>query len=171
MTIEHVRVHPQQVALQTSVTDGTKPRDLEAASRALARVRATFGPEAVAHAKLREAHLPEARFVLEPITEVRLPRRVTIDPACMHRATRRVFTALEQLPPVVRKRAPQDDSDSWLNAHGVAKNIVGPDRITGGWWAQQVERDYYVVETSTGELLGVYHDKMRRRWLLHGVLD
>lgn len=172
LTVEHVRVHPRQVALHTLSSDETKPRDLEAAARALARLKATFGPDAVACAKLREAHLPEARYALEPLAEVRLPRRVTIDPARVHRATRRVFSAgLERLPPVVRKRAPQDDSDSWLNAHGVAKNIVGPDRIAGGWWAQAVERDYYVVETSTGELLWVYHDKLRRRWLLHGVLD
>jgi protein ImuB len=126
----------------------------------------------VACAKLREAHLPEARFAFEPVQVVRLPRCVAVEPARAQRAARRVYaSALEKLPEVVRKRAPQDDSDSWLNAHGVAKNIVGPDRIAGGWWAQAVERDYYVVETSTGELLWVYHDKLRRRWLLHGVLD
>jgi protein ImuB len=171
MTVEHVRVHPRQVALHALSHDETKPRDLEAAARALARIRATFGPDAVAAAKLREAHLPEARYALEPVHEVRLPKHVTINPAHVHRATRRVFSSLESLPEVVRKRAPQDDSDTWLNAHGVAKNIVGPDRIAGGWWAQSVERDYYVVETSTGELLWVYHDKLRRRWLLHGVVD
>jgi protein ImuB len=163
-------VHRRQVALLTLAADETKPRDLEAAARALARLRAIFGPDAVACAKLREAHLPEARYALEPVHEVRLPLRVAIDPA-RARATRRVFSTLEHLPQVVRKRAPQDDADVWLNAHGVAKNIVGPDRIAGGWWAQAVERDYYVVETSTGELLWVYHDKQRRRWLLHGVLD
>lgn len=179
MTIEHVRVHSRQVALHASLLEArggsggahVKPRDLEAAGRALARVRATFGPSAVGHARLKDAHLPEARFAVEPVQEVRAPRRVTIDPARVHRACRRVFSALEQLPPVVLKRAPQDDAQTWLNAHGVAKNIVGPDRITGGWWVHSVERDYYVVETSTGELLWVYHDKLRRRWLLHGVLD
>lgn len=172
VTVEHVRVCSRQVALHVSAADGTKPRDLEAAARALARVRATFGEDAIACAKLRDAHLPEARYQLEAVREVRLPQRVTIDPARVYRACRRVFApSLEHLPPVVLKRTPQDDTHAWLNAHGVAKNIVGPDRIAGGWWAQPVERDYYVVETSTGELLWVYHDKQRRRWLLHGLLD
>lgn len=170
VTIEHVRVHRRQVALQALSSDETKPRDLEAAARALARIRATFGPDAVALAKLREAHLPEARYALEPVHEVRLPKRAP-QPVLVRRPARRVFSSLEQLPEVVRKRAPQDDSDTWLNAHGVAKRITGPDRIAGGWWVHAVERDYYVVETSTGELLWVYHDKLRRRWLLHGVLD
>ena len=172
VTVEHVRVHHRQVALHVSAMDGTKPRDLEAAARALARVRATFGPDAVACAKLRDAHLPEARFQLEPVQQVRLPRDLASEP--VYRACRRVFAsqALEHLPPVVaRRRSPQDDTHAWLNAHGTAKNVVGPDRIAGGWWAHPVERDYYVVETSTGELLWVYHDKQRRRWLLHGVLD
>jgi len=172
VTVEHVRVHPRQAALHALSGDETKPRDLEAAARALARLKATFGPDVVACAKLREAHLPEAKYTLESVQTVRVPQRVMIDPARAQRAARRVYcAALEHLPEVVRKRAPQDDADCWLNAHGVAKNIVGPDRIAGGWWAQSVERDYYVVETSTGELLWVYHDKLRRRWLLHGVLD
>ena len=43
-------------------------RDVAAASRALARVQAELGNDAVAHARLREGHLPEARFTWEPIS-------------------------------------------------------------------------------------------------------
>ncbi len=51
----------EQLRLLTS-----KPRrDLRAAARAIARLRAALGDKAVVRAQLREAHLPEARFTWE----------------------------------------------------------------------------------------------------------
>ena len=49
-------------------------RDLDAANRALARLRAEFGDDAVVQAKLKNGHLPEARFTWEPLSRVKLPR-------------------------------------------------------------------------------------------------
>lgn len=49
-------------------------RDLDAANRALARLRAEFGDEAVVRAQLTDRHLPEARFTWEPLERVKLPR-------------------------------------------------------------------------------------------------
>ena len=46
------------------------PRNLAAANRALARVRAEFGDDVVVRARLVEAHLPEARFAWERIEAV-----------------------------------------------------------------------------------------------------
>jgi len=51
-------------------------RDLEAANRALARLRAEFGDDAVVCAKLIDGHLPEARFTWQPLTQVKLPTNV-----------------------------------------------------------------------------------------------
>ena len=45
-------------------------RDRAAARRALARLRAAYGPEAVSAARLRDAHLPEARYRWEPAGDV-----------------------------------------------------------------------------------------------------
>jgi len=45
-------------------------RDLRAAARAIARVRATLGAESVVRAQLRDGHLPEARFTWQPIDAV-----------------------------------------------------------------------------------------------------
>ncbi|HEX4461214.1 MAG TPA: DNA polymerase Y family protein, partial [Polyangia bacterium] len=48
-----------------------KPRrDLAAAARAIARLRAALGEQAVVRARLCEGHLPEARFTWEPIDAV-----------------------------------------------------------------------------------------------------
>lgn len=49
-------------------------RDLEAADRALARIRTELGEEAVVRARLREGHLPEARFLWEPLSHLCRPR-------------------------------------------------------------------------------------------------
>ena len=54
-------------------SEGPK-RDLDAANRALARLRAEFGDDAVVQAKLANGHLPEARFTWEPLSRVKLPR-------------------------------------------------------------------------------------------------
>jgi protein ImuB len=170
VTVEHVRVHARQVAIQLHA--GKKPRDVEAAARALARLRASFGPNAVSYAKLRDAHLPEARFHLIPVHEVHMPRAMPASSA-LRPLVRRVFASPMPLPALMGHghRGARDEPEAWLGTHGAAKSMLGPDRIAGGWWAHPVERDYYIVLTSTGELLWVYHDKQRRKWLLHGVWD
>ncbi len=57
-------------------------RDRAAGARALARVRARFGDGAVARVRLQEAHLPEARFVWEPVSLLSdaRPRHVRVPP-------------------------------------------------------------------------------------------
>jgi protein ImuB len=70
LELEGVPAPPGQLALFRTQAR----RDLDAAARALARLRAWLGPEAVTRAKLRPAHLPEARFEWVPITEVGFAR-------------------------------------------------------------------------------------------------
>jgi protein ImuB len=45
---------------------------------------------------------------------------------------------------------------------------AGPFVISGGWWAREVRRDYYFVKTRRGDLLWIYHDRVRRKWFLQG---
>jgi protein ImuB len=75
---EFVGTRPEQIALFPE----QHRRDLEAADRALARVRAEFGDGTVCAARLVEAHLPEARVALEPIVRLAraLPRKVRTAP-------------------------------------------------------------------------------------------
>lgn len=70
LELEGVPAPPGQLALFRTQAR----RDLDAAARALARLRAWLGPEAVTRAKLRPAHLPEARFEWVPIVEVGFAR-------------------------------------------------------------------------------------------------
>lgn len=157
--VEHVRVHPRQLALHRERT-----RDLEAAARALARLRASFGPDSVTRARLREAHLPEATFYFEPVREVQRPRAP--GPASSTPLVRRLFARPLPLPAL-----PSHEPERWLGEHGAVRAMHGPYRIAGGWWTRRRERDYYYVETRTGELLWLFYDRPERRWFLHGVVE
>ncbi|MAT24684.1 MAG: hypothetical protein CMN29_06920 [Sandaracinus sp.] len=56
-------------------TEGERPRrDREAGSRALARLRATYGERSVVRARVQDAHLPEARVRFEPLRRLPEPR-------------------------------------------------------------------------------------------------
>lgn len=142
-------------------------RDLDAGNRALARLRAELGDGAVVRAVLRKGHLPEARFGLERLERLQIPRpRQTEMPALV----RRVYSRPQALPPAPR---PSHD-DGWLIS-GVVRGSVadqaGPYILSGGWWVREVRRDYYFVETRRGEVLWVYYDRRRRGWFLHGRVE
>ncbi|MCS6797965.1 MAG: DNA polymerase Y family protein [Myxococcota bacterium] len=142
-------------------------RDLHALDRALARVRAAFGPRSVARARLREAHLPEAGFALEPFDQKpRAPlARVEAHETAPLPPVRRLWPKALPLPPRdpdAPERGPRLQSPARLH---------GPCRLSGGWWVRHVERDYYWAETTDGLLLWVYYDRPRRRWFLHAVAD
>ena len=151
-------------------------RDLQAAGRALARLRAAFGEQSVTRARLRPAHLPEAGFAWEAVTKASCPKVQDL-PANHHEALaapplcRRLLPRPRPLPPWPGK----DDDGTWLGSTGLVRGAVihmdGPHRVSGGWWARTVERDYYFAETSAGDIAWVYHDRARGRWFLHALLD
>lgn len=163
------RARAEQLALLRG-----RGRDLAAAARALARVRAAFGEQAVTRAALRSAHLPEASFAWEPVSELTCPA-VHVLPANHHEAL--------AAPPLCRRLLARplplprrDEADErWLDASGLVRGAVvrmaGPYRISGGWWAREVERDYYFAETTHGDIAWLFYDRPRDRWYLHGILD
>jgi protein ImuB len=143
-------------------------RNPDAVERAVARLRAEFGDDVVVRARLRDAHLPEARFVWEPLTRLpdRLPapRREVAPPL-----VRRVYDPPAALPP-----RPRREPDGWLLrgiVEGRVERLMDPYVLSGGWWRREVHRDYYFAETSRGELLWIYYDRMRRRYYLAGRVE
>ncbi len=165
--IEGVRVRLEGVAASTeqlALFRTQSRRDLDAANRAIARLRASYGPESVTCAQARAAHLPEASFTWEPVQHIGFPRATTMQgpmPLC-----RRVFPKPTPLPP-----RPRHEPEAWLGRRGTITSLDGPYRVSGGWWVRTVERDYYFAHTSAGEALWIYYDRPRRRWMLHGVVD
>ncbi len=179
-------MHGKRISVgQLSLFRNQPKRDIVAADRALARVRAEFGREAVVWAKSRDAHLPEASFTWEPLAKTKLPRdpvaklsggseemnrsRTEIIGRFVRPLVRRVFDKAIQLP--ARER---HEPDGWL-IHGLeqgpAVQLRGPYVVSGGWWVREVHREYYFVETQRGDVLWIYYDRRRRSWMLQGQVD
>ncbi len=151
---------------QLQLFAGRPRRDLDAANRALARVRAEFGESAVVRATLHDGHLPEGRFTWDrfdamPTSE---PRDVRTS-----RLIRRIYSRPIPLP-----SRPRHEPDGWMLRgleQGPVVRVQGPYVVSGGWWHRTVHREYHFAETRKGELLWVYYDRPRRRWFLHGRVE
>lgn len=145
-------------------------RDLGAAAEAIARLRAELGDDAVVRPVLRDGHLPEARFGWEPATTIAIPRP---RPSPLRLLIRRVLTRPRLLPPQSSHVRPTA-GDGWLLAgleQGSVVRIDGPYVISGGWWVQDIHRDYHFAETRRGDCLWLYFDRQRRRWFQHGAVE
>ena len=136
-------------------------RNLEAALRALARIRAEFGPDSVLSARLKSGHLPEARSEWKPLEKLPAasPRSVSLRPL-VRRAHAR---------PRPLARSPLESSGRWKRSQGLGR-LLGY-LISGGWWSREVRRDYRFVPTGRGEILWVYYDQKRRRWYAQGRVE
>jgi len=144
-------------------------RDLEAANRALARLRAEFGDGAVVYAKLADGHLPEARFTWEPLTRVKLPQNV------LNSSVPKVLIRRVNAKPIRLAAGPyHSHEDGWLMLgpkHGTIDKLTGPYVFAGGWWNREIQREYYFAETRGGDLLWLYYDRIRRRWFWQGAVE
>ena len=154
-------------------------RDLDAANRALARLRAEFGDESVVYAKLTDGHLPEARFAWEPLSQVKLPENVLNGAKRLNGLNglnspkilvRRLFAKPIRLP-----GGPyHSHEDGWLilgAKHGAIDKLTGPYVFTGGWWNREIQREYYYGQTRHGDLVWLYYDRVRRRWFWQGAVE
>lgn len=133
-------------------------RDPDAAARAIARLRAAFGPHAAARAVLRDAWLPEHRFAYEPAAALEAPAP---EPREKGTLVRRLFAAPAPLP---SDRSGRPRTTPPLVA------LSGPYRIQGGWWEQETLRDYFFGERADGALLWLYRAPSGG-WFLHGDVD
>ncbi len=141
-------------------------RDLAAANRAFARLRAEFGRLSVVWPRLHRAHLPEATFNWEPLHSARIPapRKARQRPLM-----RRIFDRPVPLP-----HRGNHEPDGWLvrgPEQGPMRKIFGPYTVSGGWWVREVHRDYHFVETQKGDVMWVFYDRHRRRWFLQGQVE
>jgi protein ImuB len=153
-------------------------RDLDAANRALARLRAEFGDNAVVQAKLKDGHLPEARFTWEPLSCVKLPRNDlngSNDLNVLNCPTAKVLVRRIMAKPISLPGGPRHThEDGWLilgHKYGSVDKLSGPYVFSGGWWNKEIQRDYYFAETRRGAIAWVYYDRVRRRWFLQGLIE
>jgi protein ImuB len=153
-------------------TEGSS-RDVDAANRALARLRAEFGEHAVVSAKLTDGHLPEARFTWEPISRVKLPRNV-LNGLSSPSAKVLVRRIAAKPRPLGGGGSHHSHDDGWLilgHKHGTIDKLTGPYVFSGGWWNREIQREYYFAETRHGDLIWLYYDRVRRRWFWQGAVE
>ena len=150
-------------------------RDPAAADRALARLRAEFGPSAVARMRLKEGHLPEAQYSLEPMEHLATAEpgpdpRVSSPPSPKERSlVRRIYS--KPIPLQARPVVGSRGCHLLGLGEAPATRAAGPYIISGGWWIREVHREYYFAETAAGRIFWVYFDKKRRSWFLHGEVE
>ncbi len=159
---------------QTQLFAQTPRRDLDAANRALARLRAELGSAAVARARVCEGHLPEAAFLWEPLEQLEADREVE---GAADRNER------GGAPPLVRRilERPADLSTDLQIAEGgrgpragdagPTAERAGPYVIAGGWWTHPIHREYYFVRAQRGDMPWIYYDRWRRQWFLQGQVE
>jgi protein ImuB len=151
-------------------------RDLDAANRALARLRAEFGAESVVCAKLTDGHLPEARFTWEPLTRIKLPQNVLNGSNDFNNLNSpKVLVRRVMAKPQRLAGGPcHSHEDGWLilgPRHATIDKLTGPYIFSGGWWNREIQREYYYAETRAGDLLWLFYDRVRRRWFWQGLLE
>ncbi len=177
---------PEDLA-QLDLLPENPSRPADAAERALARVRAEFGPASVVRAQLREGHLPEGSYLWQAwdTADTAAPARDDTPTAPAStlfrhdetasrgpdpRLVRRVFDKPVPLPP----RPHHLRDDGWLirdAQDGAVVKLTGPFVVSGGWWNRPVHREYHFAQTAGGDLLWVFYDPERRRWFLHGDVE
>jgi protein ImuB len=60
----------------------------------------------------------------------------------------------------------------WHAAEHVIQCSWGPERIETGWWrGPHVRRDYYRVETATGQRFWLFRQNDTGKWFLHGAFE
>ncbi len=172
---------------QLSLFAHDRARDRNAAARAMARVRAAFGERSVTRARLREAHLPEARFAWEPVAAPPRARRGGGDGGGGGRragAAAGGAAAGDRAGGAARAVADAAGGRVPVAARGRRERPAGGGRGGGGRVDARdaVARERRVVGARggarlllrrgrRGELLWVFYDGVRRRWFVQAVVD
>jgi protein ImuB len=190
--IRAVRLH---VLVAEPLTDqqaeffATEPGGLEAASALVDYLSSRLGSGAVTQARLVPDFQPEYACRFEPLILAprerqkpqqskarsnRRPQRERWPDASPGRPLRplrlwprpvgiEVLSVVPEGPPFQLRWAGQEYriTRSW-----------GPERIETGWWrGQDVQRDYYVIDTDQGTRLWIFRGPEDGRWFLHGCFD
>jgi protein ImuB len=147
-------------------------RDVAAGERALARLRASYGDDAVCRAVMEDAHLPEAKYRWAPVVHLALPDRTLHEDAfALHAARTLVRRVLVKPEPLAGSLIDAEGGSPTLLHDGEPLALSGPYRVSGGWWVREIARDYYYARTAAGALLWVFFDRPRGGWFLHAWVD
>ncbi len=155
------------------------------------RLTSRLGAQAVLRAALRPEAQPEKSFSYEPILQKKLapnppPGRHANSVSARSRpdlpipgtsAAGLAFRPLRLLAPAaLRCIAVAPDGPPlrfyWKGKEYRIAQAWGPERIETGWWrGPRILRDYYRVETTTGQRFWLFRCGRQGRWFLHGTFE
>jgi protein ImuB len=148
------------------------PRHLE---ELIERLSSRLGPRAVVRPRLTPEAQPELAYVYEPLVDENRRRRPQRRMPAPGELPPRPLRFLAQPIPLDAVAIAPDGPPVRMRLDGHSQPIVrswGPERIETGWWRKQgVGRDYYRVETATGQRFWVFRRLHEGRWFLQGEFE
>lgn len=143
----------QQLSLPLSggPVRGHLPGAARAAEMVLARLTGRLGEERVGRPGLRDTHRPE---------RVGVWRREGAPPEATLRAAASTLGCARLLEVPRPLREPP---------RAVAR--VGPERLSGHWWEDRWDREYWWVQDESGRVWWLFQDRRDGSWWVHGWLD
>ncbi|WP_193368428.1 DinB/UmuC family translesion DNA polymerase [Pelagibius marinus] len=140
------------------------------------RLGSRLGLEAVRAPRLRESHLPERAFALQPAAGEAASGKANDDWQKTPHPKLRPLRLLARPEPVEAVSLLPDYPPAQFRWRRVLHQVVraeGPERLLGEWWRSDPEegdappRDYFRVEDEDGRRYWLY--RADGRWFLHGL--
>lgn len=150
------------------------PREV---TRLIDRLSSRLGSAGVVQPRIQPEAQPERAFRYIPWNE-RPPerrRRTPVASPSPSQALARPLYVLAPAQPLEVLAVVPDGPPQRFREGGRDRHIVrhwGPERVETGWWrGRSVRRDYYRVETRSGQRFWLYRRLEDGRWFLHGTFE
>ena len=129
-----------------------------------------LGPSSVLHACLKADAQPEDAYVLTPFQEgTKEASYAPRDSHCM-----RPLQLLAKPEPITVDcdEANQLRAFCFQREYITIGHVIGPERIETGWWKESCkQRDFYVVDSTSGNRYWIFQTRDKGAWFLHGLFD
>ena len=170
MTVQAAVVLPLEFHQEEIFDGGQNLNGRKEFGELLERLSSRFGERAVLRPELQADAQPEFAWRYEPWLAGALRSEDSVSrlngamrPAIL--TNRPVWIGVISIMPGGRP-----EQFHWKQRQYIIERYWGPERIEIGWWrGDDVRRDYYIVETDTGERFWLFRDRRNGSWFLHGV--
>jgi protein ImuB len=175
--VQEIRVAVTSAVLlvphQRMLFDEGSQLNRQALTQLINRLTSRLGPQQVVYPQLLAGAQPEYSYRYRPLVDIHRRRRAvgkSVPQSHVVGRPLRIFhPAIEIETETGEVQLPHS---MWKCKNGEEFTItqaIGPERIETGWWrGPTVCRDYWRVETDTGQSLWLYRDLRQKRWFLQG---
>ncbi|MCY2966563.1 MAG: hypothetical protein NT069_23525, partial [Planctomycetota bacterium] len=173
MEVEATTTGTLEIGQATLFDDGRNARQTREFETLLDRLSSRLGDDAVLRPSVVAEHQPEWAGRYEPAALPPASTRPPVNPTPAAGA-RPLAMKPQPVPIVVLSLAPLGAPArfEWTGAEHVVFRSWGPERIEAGWWrGPNSRRDYYRVETTTGQRFWLFRDRESAAWFLQGVFE